>query len=157
MINYLFICKSKHWPARMKKIQSIMRRILIFKKELNFREDINYRCNIILTDNKLTKQMNFKYRKKQYPTDVLTFVSDINLNKNKKQKICDIFLSAEIIKKDSMMNKITFYDHLAHLIIHSFLHINGHIHNKTNDFKIMKNIEIKVLKKMEIDDPYSYN
>ena len=65
MINYTIICKSKHWPARVKKITSIIKKILKFKKDLNFKQTINYNCNIILTDNKLIKKMNYKFRKKK--------------------------------------------------------------------------------------------
>ena len=72
----------------------------------------------------------------------------------KTRKICDIFLSAETILKDSKINKTNFYDHLTHIILHSFLHINGFVHNKINDFVKMKKEEIKVLKKLSISNPY---
>ena len=64
MIKFTVICKSKHWPARVKKITSIIKKILKFKKDLNFKQTITYNCNIILTDNKLIKKMNYKFRKK---------------------------------------------------------------------------------------------
>ena len=34
MIKFTVICKSKHWPARVKKISSIVKKILKFKKDL---------------------------------------------------------------------------------------------------------------------------
>ena len=153
MIKYFLICKSKHWPARLKKVDDIIKNINNYKKELNFNKAIDYYCNIILTNDESIKKMNFKYLKKNKTTDILTFVSDIII-KNKKQKICDIFLSAEIIASDAKKNNINFYSHLAHLLIHSFLHINGYVHNKISNFNKMKKIEIKVLKKIGIDNPY---
>ena len=54
-------------------------------------------------------------------------------------------------------NNINFYSHLTHLIIHSFLHINGYVHDKIKDFNKMKKIEIKVLNKIGIDNPYLQN
>ena len=72
----------------------------------------------------------------------------------KKQKICDIFLSAETIKKDAKKNGINFYDHLTHLIIHCFLHVNGYDHKKNSDFIIMKKLEEKILMKLKIKSPY---
>ena len=36
----------------------------------------------------------------------------------------------------------------------SFLHINNYIHDKIKDYLEMKKIEIKVLKKIGIDNPY---
>ena len=154
MIELSLICKSKHWPVRLKKVSKIINRIMNFKNELKFNKKIYYCCNIILTNDKLIKKMNYKYRKKNVPTDVLTFVSEVNLIKNKKQKICDIFLSAEFIKKDALKNNISFYNHLTHLIIHSFLHINGFNHAKAIDFYIMKKKEVYILSKLQISNPY---
>lgn len=157
MIDPSIIYQSNHWPARSKKVEILLSNILKFHKELMFDKHIKYECNIILGDNKLIKKMNFKFRKKKYATDVLTFVSEINTKKQKKQKICDIFLSAEMIKKDSQRNKNNFYNHMAHLLVHSFLHINGFLHNKIKDFELMKEKEITILKKIGINNPYLYN
>ena len=150
MINYTIICKSKHWPARVKKITSIIKKILKFKKDLNFKQTINYNCNIILTDNKLIKKMNYKFRKKKQPTDVLTFVSAMGKKNIQKFKICDIFISAEIIKQDAKRNNTTFYDHFTHILIHSFLHINGFNHIKNKDYYQMNKKEVLILKKLGI-------
>ena len=157
MIKYFLICKSKHWPARLKKVDDLVKNINNFKNDLNFNKAIDYYCNIILTNDELLKKINFKFLKKKKTTDVLTFVSEFNFRKNKKQKICDIFLSAEIIARAAKKNNINFYSHLTHLLIHSFLHINGYVHEKIIDFNKMKKIEIKILNKIGIDNPYLQN
>ena len=59
-----------------------------------------------------------------------------------------------MITKNAKNNNISFYNHLTHLFIHSFLHINGYMHNKVKDFHKMKKIEIKVLNKIGISNPY---
>ena len=150
MIKFIVICKSNHWPARVKKITSIIKRILKFKKDLKFSEAITYNCNIILADNKLIKKINYKFRKINQSTDVLTFVSEIRKKNIKKLKICDIFISAEIIKKDAKRNNTTFYDHFTHILIHSFLHINGFNHIKNKDYYQMNKKEVLILKKLGI-------
>ena len=157
MINYSLVCKSNYWPARVKKIKLLIKKILNFQNELFFKKNIYYNCNIILADDKLVKKMNLKFRNIRNSTNVLTFVSEINLKKTKKQKMCDIFLSAEKIKKEATINNITFYNHLTHILIHSFLHINDFKHKKIKDFKKMKKIEIFVLKKLGISNPYILN
>ena len=157
MIELSVICKSKHWPVRLKKVNFILSKIMNFSKDLNFKENIDYNCNFILSDNKLVKKMNYKFCNKKKTTDVLTFVSEVCLKKYTKTKICDIFLSAEVIKKDAIINKISFYDHLTHLLIHSLLHLNGYTHKEFNNFNKMKNIEVKILKNLGISNPYLYN
>ena len=154
MINYTIICQSKHWPARFKKVENLIKKVLLFKKDLFFKFESDYICNIILTDNDRIKKMNYKFRKKNKITDVLTFVSELNFKKTKKIKVTDIFLAAEMIKNDASKNYITFYDHLTHLFIHSMLHVNGFTHKKTKDFIKMQNVEIKILKKLKITNPY---
>ena len=157
MINVYLVCKSKHWPKRMKKIDFLIKKILKFNKDLLFNKNTNYICNLILTNDKLIKKMNIKFRKKQHSTDVLTFVSELKIKNIKSKKICDIFLSAEIIKKDAKNNNVSFYNHLVHIIVHSFLHINGLDHKTTKDFNKMKKIEITILKKLGISNPYLIN
>ena len=154
MIKYTISTESKHWPARLKRLNQVILRIIRYKKNLKFEDSIDYTCNFILVDNREIRRINLKYRKINKPTDVLTFVSELKIKNQKIKKICDIFVSAEMVKLDAIKDKKNFYDHITHIIIHSFLHINGFIHNKLNDFKKMQNIEIKVLKNLGIDNPY---
>ena len=79
MINSYLVCKSNHWPPRMKKINLLVNKILHFKKDMYFNNDNNYICNLIFSNDKLIKKMNNKFRKKNYTTDVLTFVSDLKI------------------------------------------------------------------------------
>ena len=85
---------------------------------------------------------------------VLTFVNSIKNNKNVNETYCDIFFSAETIKKDAKKNIINFYDHITHLMIHCFLHVNGYDHKKKTDFIKMKNLEEKILMKFGVESPY---
>jgi len=154
MIRYSFICKSNQWPPRLKKIEILLKKIMKFKDDLHFKKHIDYDLNLILTNDKFIKKINLQFRKINKSTDVLTFVSNVNINMKKPRKICDIFLSAETILKDSKINGTNFYDHLTHIITHSFLHINGFVHKKIYDFVQMKKEEIKVLRKLSISNPY---
>jgi probable rRNA maturation factor len=49
---------------------------------------------------------------------------------------------------------INFYDHITHLMIHCFLHVNGYDHKKETDFIKMKNLEEKILMKFNLESPY---
>lgn len=148
-----FFCKSNHWSRRMMKIKNIVNTIIKFDN-LGFKKNNFYFLNLIFVDNKKIKNINRKYRGKNKTTDVLTFVKLLNNSNNKNELYCDIFFSAEIIKKDSIKNMINFYDHITHLIIHCFLHVNGYDHKKNCDFIKMKNLEEKILMKLNIKNPY---
>ena len=57
-------------------------------------------------------------------------------------------------RRQARKNNIDFYNHLTHLIIHSFLHINDYLHKKITDYLAMKNIEINILRQLGIHNPY---
>jgi len=148
-----FFCKSNHWSKRMLKIKEIVKNIIKID-ELDFKKNNSYILNLIFVDDKKIKNINKTYRKKNKATDVLTFVNFIKNNKNKNETYCDIFFSAETIKKDAKKNLLNFYDHITHLIIHCFLHINGYRHKKESEFMKMKKLEEKILMYFNIESPY---
>ena len=152
-IQINFFCKSNHWSRRMIKIREIAKKV-IKVDELNFNKNNFYTLNLVFVDDKNIKKINKEYRKKNKTTDVLTFVNSIKSNENINEIYCDIFFSAETIKKDAKINIINFYDHITHLMIHCFLHVNGYDHKKETDFIKMKNIEEKILMKFDLESPY---
>ena len=149
-----FFCKSKYWPRRMSKIKNIVTKILSCE-DFGFKKKNMYFLNLIFIDDKKIKNINKTFRKKNKSTDVLTFVKFLKNNQIKNEVYCDIFFSAETIKKDAQKNLISFYDHLTHLIIHCFLHVNGYDHKNNTDFLKMKNLEKKILSRFGIKNPYS--
>ena len=148
-----FFCKSNHWSKRMLKIKEIVTKVIKID-DLGFKKNNFYFVNLVFVDDNKIKNINKMYRKKNIATDVLTFVNFIKNNKNKNETYCDIFFSAETIKKDAKKNLINFYDHITHLIIHCFLHVNGYDHKKKSDFIKMKKLEEKILMQFNIQSPY---
>jgi len=150
-----FFCRSNHWSKRMLKIKEIVKKVIKIN-DLGFKNNNFYFVNLVFVDDKKIKKINKIYRKKNKSTDVLTFVNAIKNNKNENEAYCDIFFSAETIKKDAKKNLINFYDHLTHLIIHCFLHVNGYKHKKKSDFMKMKKLEERILMKFDLQSPYFY-
>ena len=148
-----FYSESKKWPRRLPKIKIITKKT-INKMKSYFKDEIRFQINIILTDRLKMKKLNKTYKNKEYDTDVLTFITK-NSNKNiGKVLYCDIFFSIDTIEEFIDKNKISIYDHFNHLLIHSFLHINGYDHKKNLDFNKMKKEEIKILGSFGINNPY---
>ena len=152
-IQINFFCRSNYWSRRMTKIREITQKIIKID-DINFKTNNFYALNLVFVNDKKIKKMNKEYRKKNKTTDVLTFINCIKNNKNIKETYCDIFFSAETIKKDAQKNFINFYDHITHLIIHSLLHVNGYDHIKETDFLKMKSLEEKILKQFDLESPY---
>ena len=118
-----------------------------FKKKINklnkvsFFKKKKHEFSILLTNNKKMKSLNFKFRKKNKPTDVLSFPF-INLEK-KSLYIGDIAISFEIINKRSKVSN--FFLELDKMWIHGYFHLIGYDHKKIKDFKKMNKKENLVL------------
>ena len=148
-----FFCKSNYWSKRMLRIKAIVKKVIKID-DLDFKKNNFYILNLVFVDDNKIKNVNKLYRKKNKTTDVLTFVNYIKKNKNMNEAYCDIFFAAETIKKDAKLNLINYYDHITHLIIHCFLHVNGYDHKKKSDFLKMKKLEEKILMQLDIESPY---
>ena len=56
-----------------------------------------------------------------------------------------------------MQQNKKFNDHLTHLILHAILHLIGYDHENDEEAKEMESLEIKILKKLKIKNPYLKN
>ena len=115
--------------------------------------------SILLTNDAEIKDINFKYRNLNKPTNVLSFKSMIDKNnyfKNSEQEIYlgEIIISMERIFCESNINNILFKDHFIHIFLHAILHILGYDHEIESERKKMENIEISILKSLGIKNPY---
>ena len=106
---------------------------------------------IRIVDEAESQLLNNQYRKKNEPTNVLSFLI------NDKPLLGDIILCHSVIKKEALAQKKNIDDHYAHLIIHGYLHLIGFDHTKNDDALTMENKEIAVLKKLGIKNPYLSN
>ena len=148
-----FFSESKRWNRRIPTIKKISLKTV---KEMivYFKKNHLFYINLILSDKTKIKTLNKKFKNKYNDTDVLTFVSKFSNKELGKKIYCDIFFSIDTIDNFVKNNEVNIYDHFNHLLIHSFLHINGYDHNTMSKFKKMKKQEIKILKKFGIEDPY---
>ena len=114
---------------------------------------------LLLLKNKEMLSLNKKWRNKNKATNVLAFPNNYSLSLDKKLiHIGDILISYGEVKRESINRKISFMDHLVHLIVHGVLHLCGYNHINNFDEKIMISYEKLILAKVGIKDPYiKYN
>jgi probable rRNA maturation factor len=107
--------------------------------------------SIVLSDNKEVQRLNRDYRGKDKPTNVLSFPVP-----QPAPLLGDIVLAYETIRDEALQKNIAFEDHVAHLLIHGFLHLQGYDHIEESDAEEMEALEIKALALLNIDNPYIY-
>ena len=141
-----FFCKSRLWSRRMKKIKKIVSEVLLID-DFGFKNNKSYFLNLIFVDDKKIKLVNKIYRRKNKPTDVLSFPyfrsSYLKSIKENNIYIGDIAISYEIIKKRSSKNNFKF--EFDKVWIHGLLHLIGYDHIKNKDYFIMERTEKKIL------------
>ena len=142
MIKANVILGYSKWKKKIKNPSNYFKNKLKKLSKIPFFRRKKQEFSILLTNNKKMKNLNFKFRKKNKPTDVLSFPL---LNNNKKNMyIGDIAISFEIINKRS--KESNFFLELDKIWIHGYFHLIGYDHKKLNDFKKMTKKENLVLK-----------
>ena len=96
MIKANVISDYSIWKRNIKKPNEYLnKRLKILSRTSSFKRK-NYEFSVLLTNNKQMKHFNFKFRKKNKTTDVLSF--PIKIKDNKKTYLGDIAISYEIVK-----------------------------------------------------------
>ena len=128
---------KRYFSKKLKKISKI---IPFFKRK-------NIIFTILLTNSLDIKKLNRKFRKKNKPTDVLSFPyfsqKKFKLSKEKNMYIGDIATCYEIINIRS--KKTNFFLEFDRAWVHGFLHLLGYNHIKNKDYFEMDRIEKRIL------------
>ena len=113
----------------------------------------NCSVNVKILNNSEIQELNNKYRKKNSPTNVLSFTNE-DISKSITGDLGDIAISYQYLEKESRQQNKKFDDHLIHMLIHGVYHILGFDHENNEMAAQMENKEIKLLKKININNPY---
>jgi probable rRNA maturation factor len=107
---------------------------------------------IVLTDDSAIRQLNRLWRGIDAATNVLSFPS--KKTADEPPHLGDIVLAYETIAREARAEGKPFAHHLAHLVVHGFLHLIGYDHDKDADAQTMEQTERKILRHLNIPDPY---
>ena len=119
----------------------------------NEEEISNSSVNLKILSNTDIQELNKKYRKIDNPTNVLSFTNE-DISKSITGDLGDIAISYEYLQKESYQQNKKFDDHFIHMLIHAVYHILGFDHKNDEMAKLMESKEIKILKKLNINNPY---
>ena len=140
---------NKSWHKKIKKPQKYFNKKLRKISKINkFFENKNIVFTILLTNSLYIKKLNKKFRKRNKPTDCLSFpyfsVKNLKLIKRNKIYIGDLAICYEVINSRSKRNSfITEFDKVW---VHGFLHLLGYNHIKNKDYFKMYKFEKRILR-----------
>jgi len=113
----------------------------------------HWQLNIAVVGTKQGRDLNRRYRAKDYATNVLSFPFE-PLPGQKHDLLGDLALCAPVIAREAAAQGKAVRDHFAHLTIHGVLHLLGFDHETKADALRMENLERRILGKLGLADPY---
>ena len=133
MISVNVLVDHKKWKKSLNKPQLFFDKILKRFPKKYFYSNKNVNFTLLLSNNTNIKKLNYKFRKKNNHTDVLSFPSFIKTDLKKELKKKEIYLGDIIISYQYIFpNKKIFI--LEMTFIHGFLHLLGFDHKNIKDF-----------------------
>lgn len=113
----------------VKKIINRLRRL----KKFSFLKDVD--LSIVFLEPEKIRELNKKYRKKDKPTDILSFT----LERSEDKLAGEILLCSAVIKTKNYLLPTTHYSlKLNHLLAHGMLHLCGYNHKTKMEWEEME-------------------
>lgn len=110
--------------------------------------------SVVLADDDFVHTLNRDYRGKDQPTNVLSFENAIKPPKGEPWLAGDIIIAYQTVCREARAQNKAFLAHLAHLLIHGTLHLQGYDHLTERQAKPMETKEIQIMKTLGYDNPY---
>ena len=106
---------------------------------------------VLLTDDETLRALNQRFRRKNKPTNVLSFPAA----PNGEAYLGDVALAYGVAREEARAAGKRFVDHATHLVVHGVLHLLGYDHETARDAKVMEPLETLLLAQLGIGDPYA--
>ncbi len=139
MININVFSEEKAWSKRLKKKDLFFQKICnAFPKKYKFlHKKVSF--TLLLSNNKNIQKLNKLFRKKNKPTDILSFPLSKKVRVSKQAYLGDIIISYNFINKPKSLNTKLFKEKVIKIFIHGFLHLLGFDHKNNKDYiKMLK-------------------
>lgn len=123
-----------------------------------------WEVSLLACDDARISDLNRDFRDKAKPTNVLSWPSEERAAETPgglplppqgpDPELGDIAISYDTCLKESTEAGKPFADHVTHLLVHGLLHLLGYDHIDDQDAALMEGIEVEVLGKLGINNPY---
>ena len=96
------------------------------------------------------RQLNHEFRGRDYATNVLTFAYDTE----PAGVSADLVICVPVLEREAHEQAKPLLAHACHLVMHGCLHAAGHDHEQPDEAERMEAIEIALLARHRITNPY---
>lgn len=122
--------------------------------------DVKQDCEIGIAcvDLDQSHQLNLEYRRKDKPTNVLSFLSEIPeeiLPMLAARPLGDLVICIPVVLQEAAEQHKVPVEHFTHMLVHGTLHLLGYDHEISDeDADEMEALEIEILAKLGLNNPY---
>jgi probable rRNA maturation factor len=95
-----------------------------------------------------SKTLNGRYRRKDQPTNVLSF------SYSQPGLLGDLVICAPVVAREAREQNKDARAHWAHMVVHGCLHLQGHDHENQKEAEAMEALEVRILEKLGFNNPY---
>jgi probable rRNA maturation factor len=114
--------------------------------------------SILFCDDDTIAALNGRWRGQEKPTNVLSFPA-LPLQSGgvipEQAPLGDIAIAYQTLVREAGASGKTAPDHLAHLVVHGFLHLVGYDHETDDEAEEMERLEREILARIGVADPYA--
>jgi probable rRNA maturation factor len=124
---------------------------------IDVQQDKSFALSIRIVEEPEARQFNREYRNRDYATNILSFPVELpeGLPVEVRQSLLgDLLICAPVVAREAREQKRPEADHWAHLTVHGILHLLGYDHEQDDQAIVMESLEIEILNKLGISDPY---
>jgi probable rRNA maturation factor len=128
-----------------------------------------FEAAILICDDKKISELNHEFCDKRKTTNILSWPEKdlstkisgempirVSISNQSIIFLGNMAVSYQFTRAEAKEQDKNFYDHVHHLLVHGTLHLLGFVHDLEFDAKIMEKIEVEILAKALISDPYGW-
>ncbi|WP_294533790.1 rRNA maturation RNase YbeY [uncultured Rhodoblastus sp.] len=108
--------------------------------------------SLLFCDDAAIRELNRRFRGQDKPTNVLSFPGPDPIET--ATFLGDIAIARETVAREALEQGRSLEQHCRHMIVHGFLHLLGYDHEAEEEAEAMEAMEIRILRKLGVDDPY---
>jgi probable rRNA maturation factor len=108
---------------------------------------------IRIVDEDESQELNYEYRGKNKPTNVLSFPFEAPAHVP-IPLLGDLIVCKQVVEREAIEQEKTLTSHWAHMIIHGCLHLLGYDHIDDEEAEEMEGIEKVLMTELGFEDPY---
>lgn len=101
---------------------------------------------VVLASDHAVRRLNARHRGRDKPTNVLTFPEDAGAG--------EIVLARGVVAREAAAEGKRVIDHVAHLLLHGLLHLDGHDHHQAGEARRMEMAETRRLARLGVPNPW---